>query len=279
MRSIVALGVVSLAVAASMVACGDDSSDDRPGLGGSGGASGGTGGGGTGGAAAGTGGATAGTGGATGGTGGAGGAAPTAPTANCTGCVQLTVPVGGTLVTGATNYQAGFVINANAPAAPFDLSDVTAITWRLQALTSNAMYYVQPFLQMGPPENASYSFGAYPGNTALTPAAFAPNAWVDVTLDVAALTGGPGDAGAPVDAGDSDAGYVATAFDKAYTRTVGLQVGALAGSAVGFVSVEVDSITVVGTSNFTTKTFDANVEGLTLNNYQAPTTTPMPSFH
>lgn len=279
MRSFLALGVVSLVVAAGMVACGDDSGDDGTGLGGTGGtAGGGSGGGGAGGTSGGgTGGG--GTGGTTGGTGGGtGGAGAMPPAANCNGCVQLTVPAGGPLVTGATNYQAGFVFNADAPAAPFDLSEVTTITWRIQALTTNAMYYVQPFLQMGPPENPTYDLGAYAGNVALTPAAFAPNTWVDVSIDVAALGGGAADAGAP-DAGDSDAGFIATTFDKAYTRTVGLQVGALAGSAVGFVSVQVDSVTVVGTSNFTTKTFDTSVEGMTLNNFQAPTATPMPSFH
>jgi hypothetical protein len=277
MRSIVALGVVSLAVAAGMAACGDDSSDDRPSLGGSGGTSGGgSGGGGTGGGGA--GGTGGGTGGTSAGTGGTGGAGAVAPTANCTGCVQLTVPVGGTLPTGATNYQAGYVFTAAATAAPFDLSDVTTITWRVQALTTNAMYYVQPFLQTAPPEDANYSFGVYPGNVALTAAAFAPGAWVDVSVDVGAIGGGA-DAGVPDAGAEGDAGVVLSAFDKAYTRTIGLMVGALAGSAAGFVSVEVDSVTVVGTSNFTTKTFAANVEGLSLNMYQTPTGTVAPTFH
>ena len=277
MRSIVALGVVSLAVATGMVACGDDSSDDRPSLGGSGGTSGGgSGGGGTGGGGA--GGTGGGTGGTSAGTGGTGGAGPVAPTANCAGCVQLTVPVGGTLPTGAINYQAGYVFTAAATAAPFDLSDVTTITWRVQALTTNAMYYVQPFLQTAPPEDAGYAFGVYPGNVALTAAAFAPGAWVDVSVDVGAIGGGA-DAGAPDAGAEGDAGVVLSAFDKAYTRTIGLMVGALAGSAAGFVSVEVDSVTVVGTSNFTTKTFAANVEGLSLNMYQTPTGTVAPTFH
>jgi hypothetical protein len=273
MRSILALGVVSLAVAAGMVACGDDSGDDGPSLGGSGGASGGgSGGGGAGGTGGGTGGTSAGTGGTSGGTGGTGGA-PQVPAANCNGCVQLTVPFGGTVPTGATNFQAQYEFTAPATAAPFDLSEVNTITWRLQALTTNANYFVQLFVQNAPPENESYS-GAYNGNVALTAAAFAPNAWVNVSIDVGALAGGiGGDAGVP-DAGgaDSDAGVVLTTFDKAYVRAIGIQVGALAATTgTGVVSIEVDSVTVDGDSNFTSKTFDANTEGLTLNTFQAPT--------
>lgn len=276
MRSILALGVVSLAVAAGMVACGDDSGDDGP-VGGRGGAS-GSGGGGAGGTGGGTGGTGGGTGGTSAGTGGTGGAAPMPPAATCTGCVQLTVPVGGTLPTGATNYQAGFIFSAPATDPPFDLSDVTTITWRVQALNANANYYVQPFIQNGPPENASFS-GVFPGNRVLAPAEFGPTTWVDVSIDVGAAPGGPGDAGVP-DAGDEgDGGVVLTSFDKAYTRSIGLIVGGLATSAVGFVSVQVDSVTVVGTSNFTTKQFAANVEGMTLNAFQAPANTPNPSFH
>jgi hypothetical protein len=281
MRSIVTLGVVSLVVAAGVVACGDDSSDDRPSLGGSGGASGGgSGGGGNGGGGAGgTGGGTGGTGGSTAGTGGTGGA-PQVPAANCTGCVQLSVPHGGTLPTGATDFKAQYEFVAAPTAAPFDLSEVETITWRVQALTANANFYVQAYLQNAPPEG-DYAFGAYAGNVPLAPATFAPNAWVNVSLDVAALAGGAGDAGAP-DAGgeDSDAGVVLTAFDKAYVRVIGLQVGALGTTTgSGVVSVEVDSVTVAGTSNFTSKTFDANAEGLTLNTYQAPTGTVPTAFH
>lgn len=279
MRINLALGVVSLAVAAGMVACGDDSSDDRPGLGGSGGSSAGSGGGGAGGGTGGggAGGGGAGTTGAGAGGGGAGGG-PAAPTATCTGCVQLTVPAGGALPMGATNYQAGYNFTAAATEAPFDLSEVTTITWRLQALTTNTTYYVQPFLQTAPPEDPNYLFGVYPGNVALTPAAFAPNAWVDVSIDVSAVPGAVSDAGV-VDAGGEagDAGLVLTAFDKAYTRAIGLHVGAMAGSAAGFVSIAIDSVTVVGTSNFTSKTFDASAEGLTLNTYQVPTGTLPPT--
>jgi hypothetical protein len=280
MRSFVALGLVSLVGFAGMAACGDDDGDG----GGVGGSTAGTAGrgGAAGGGAGGTGGrGGGGAGGVAGGAGGAGGAAQI-PASNCNGCVQLSVPVGGTLPAGATNFQAAFQFNAAATDAPFDLSDVTTITWRVQALTTNAAYYIQPFLQNAPPENAQYS-GAFPGNVALTPAAFAPNAWVDVSIDVAALGAAVGDAGADagsaaaVDAGD--AGVVLTAFDKAYTRAIGLQVGAAPTATAGFVSIEVDSVTVTGTSNFTSKTFTANAEGLALNNFQAPATTPAPAFH
>jgi hypothetical protein len=281
MRSFVALGVVSMVAVASMAACGDDSDDARPGLGGTGGTGGGT----AGTSGGGTGGGTGGTGGTTGGgTGGTGGAAPVAPTANCTGCVQLTVPVGGTLPTGATNFQAGYEFNAVAPAEVFDLSEVETITWRIQALTPNAAYYVQAFLQNGPPESLNY-LGFYAGNVALAPTTFTAGTWVNVVLDVGAIGAPLGDAGADageppvvaeVDAGD--AGIILTAFDKSLTRAIGLQVGAPAGSPAGFVSVEVDSVTVAGTSNFTTRTFDANVQGLTLNTFQAPTGTVPATF-
>jgi hypothetical protein len=281
MRSFVALGVVSMVAVASMVACGDDSDDPRTGNGGTGGTSGGTAGTGGGGTGGGTGGTS---GGGTGGTGGTGGAAPVAPTANCTGCVQLTVPVGGTLPTGATNFQAQYEFSAAAPAAPFDLSDVETITWRIQALTPNATYYVQAYLQNGPPESLTY-FGFYAGNVTLAPATFTAGAWVNVTVDVGAIGAPVGDAGA--DAGDppvvaavdaGDAGVVLTAYDKSLTRAIGLQVGAPPTAAAGFVSIEVDSVTVVGTSNFTTRTFDANVQGLALNGYQAPTGTVPATF-
>jgi hypothetical protein len=283
MRSFITLGVVSLVGVAGMFACGDDETTDRPSaIGGSGGVA-GTGG--TGGAAAGTGGAaTGGTGGGAAGTGGA----PTVPTANCTGCVQLTVGIPATPVAPATMSQAGFIFSAPATAVPFDLSDVTTITWRVQSLTPNAAYFVQPFVQTAPPEDPNYSFGFYPAQVALSAAAFAPGAWVDVALDVGAIGAAAGglDAGADaavavVDAGASDAGTtILTAFDKSKTRTIGLNVGALPTSGAGLVSVEVDSVTVAGTSNFTSKTFTANAEGLTLNMYQVPPGTPAaPAFH
>lgn len=70
-----------------------------------------------------------------------------------------------------------------------------------------------------------------------------------------------------------------TAFDKAYVRAIGIQVGALGTTTgSGVVSVEVDSVTVVGDSNFTSKTFDANVEGMTLNTFRAPTASVPPTF-
>jgi hypothetical protein len=78
-----------------------------------------------------------------------------------------------------------------------------------------------------------------------------------------------------VDAGD--AGVTLTGFDKTYTRFVGLNVGAQPTAPLGWVSVEIDSVTVQGTTNFPNKTFTAGVEGLTLNMYQVPTGTLAPA--
>lgn len=270
MRSFITLGVLSVVGAVAFIGCGDDDGDGggtagRGGSAGSAGAAGAAGAGGAGGN-----GGSAGRGGMGGG--GAGGA-PTVPAANCTGCVQLSVSVNATPPAGATNNQAGFIFSAPATAEPFDLSEVDTITWRVQALTPNAVYYVQPFLQTAPPEDPAYAFGVYPAQVPLTAAAFPAGTFVDVELDVAAIGGGAvGDAGA--DAGGeepaADAGALLTAFDKSKTRTIGLNVGATAGAPAGLVSIEVDSVTVVGTSNFTSKTFTANAEGLALNMYQVP---------
>jgi len=186
--------------------------------------------------------------------------------------VQLSVAINATPPAGAMNNQAGFIFSAPATAAPFDLSEVDTITWRVQALTPNAQYFVQPILQTAPPEDPTYAFGVYPAQVALTPAAFPAGMFVDVVLDVGAIGGVVGDAGADAGGGEpeADAGAVLTAFDKSKTRTIGLNVGAQAAAPVGLVSVELDAVTVVGTSNFTSKTFTANAEGLTLNMYQVP---------
>jgi hypothetical protein len=268
MRSFVALGAISLVGAAALFACGDDSSGDgtagTSGAGGSAGTAGGAGTAGSAGTAGGGAGGTAGTGGG-GGTGGA----PAAPASNCTGCVQLTIQLPATPINATNGTSIGYQFGAAATAAPFDLTDVTSITWRVQALTTNANFFVQPYLQNGPPEDAAYN-GSYAAISPLTAAAFAPGQWVDVTLNVAALaSGGGADAGADAggDAGDAG-GTPITAFDKSVTRAIGLNLGGTATAGAGQVSVEVDSVTVVGTSNFTTKPFTADVEGLTLNNYQ-----------
>jgi hypothetical protein len=284
MRSFLTYGLISLVGVAALYACGDDSGDGStstggtPGVGGSAGSGvGGTAGVGMSGAG--------GSGGATGGSAGAGNV-PTAPAANCQGCVQLTVGIPATPISATNGSQGGYIFSSPATAAPFDLTNVTTITWRVQALTTGAAFFVQPFLQNAPPEDPAYAFGSYPAQVILTPAAFAANAWVDVVLNVAALAGGAGgadagvDGGAAVDAG-GDAGAVTTltAFDKSKTRTIGLNVGALPTSPLAVVSVEVDSVTVAGTSNFTTKTFDTTVDGLSLNMYMVPTGTLPPSFH
>ncbi|MEY2937089.1 MAG: hypothetical protein RL033_7838 [Pseudomonadota bacterium] len=285
MRSFLTYGLISLVGVASLYACSDDSGD-----GGSGG-NGGTGNGGTAGAGQ---GGTAGNssmagngGGGASSVGGSGGAGPVAvaPASNCAGCVQLSVLIPATPVA-TTGSQAGYIFSAAPTAAPFDLSAVSTITWRVQALTTDATYFVQPFLQNAPPESPDY-LGSYPALVPLTAAAFAAGAWVDVVVDVAAI-GAPagGDAGvdagpaAPVvaDAGDAGAAPL-TAFDKSKVRTIGLNVGAGATGTPGFVSVEIDSVTVVGTSNFTTKNFATDTELLGLNMYMVPPGTLPPSFH
>lgn len=292
MRNILTFGAISLAMAAGMAACGDDDGGDGP-RAGAGGTAGNAG---SGGATAGTGGATAGAGGATGGTGGAGGAAPlpAVPEATCEGCVQLTVSNNSaTPPAGATQNQAGYIFVAGPTAAPFDLSEVETITWRIQVLTPDAGYFVQPFIQSAPPEDPNYAFGFFPtAVTALTAAAFPADQWRDVVLDVAAIgavvdldagaDGGDASTGEPepppaVDAGDAGGPVLLTAFDKAFTRQIGINIGAQPTAPRGWVSIQVDSVTVEGTSNFTTKTFDTGVETLQLNNYQVPTGTLPPA--
>jgi hypothetical protein len=57
-----------------------------------------------------------------------------------------------------------------------------------------------------------------------------------------------------------------TAFDKSVARVVALNVGALAAAGATLVSIEVDSLTLTGTSpNFTNRTFDTGADGLSLN--------------
>ena len=292
MRSILAFGALSLVTAAGVFACGDDDNGGPSGTAGRGGTAG------AGGASGGTGGASGGTGGAaTGGTAGVGGGTaqlPPLPTATCSGCVVLTVSNNSaTLVDGATQNQAGFLFSSPATAAPWDLSAVESITWRVRALTANAGYFVQPFLQTTPPEDPAYN-GAFPAGVTLDPTRFTAGTWVDVVLDVAAIGAvvGPdagadaGDAGAaeppvvvePVDAGDAGGPVLLTGYDKAYTRFVGINIGATPAAPLGWVSVEVDSVTVEGTTNFTEKLFTAGAEGIQLNMYQVPASTPQPAF-
>jgi len=285
MRSYFTLGLISLVGAAAVFACGDDDGDGG-GTAGTGGTAGAGGGAGTGGGAgnAGTGG-SAGTAG-TAGTGGGGNLTP--PAANCTQCVQVTVPLPTTpldTTNARSQAQANFV--AAATAVPFDLRGVTSITWRVQALTTGANFYVAPFLQNSPPESDGTYPGSFSANTALTATAFPPGQWTNVTINI---PGGAGTADAGADAGDAgpvvvadagDAGTppLLTAYDPTYTRIIGLAVGGTAAAAGELVSIEIDSVTVTGTSNFTTKTFDTSVDGLALNTgYQFPTGSTV-TFH
>jgi hypothetical protein len=282
MRSIVALGVVSLAVAAGLVACGDDSSDDRPSLGGSGGTSGGSGGraggGAGGGGAGGTGGGNGGTSSGGGGAGGGGGAAPALAT--CTGCVELIVPVTGPNDNGGTtnlNDQVGYQITFPAPGV--DFSD-GVVTWRIAAVEPNANFFINLYAQNGAPGYA----GIFPVYTALAPAQFAANTFVDVTLDISAYASIAGDAGTEpppaADAGDAGGPIDPGNFNKAAVEAIGIQVGAtgaLTGNAI--VRVAVDSINITGVTGQANRTFTTTAEGLAINMYQVPTGTQAPVVH
>jgi hypothetical protein len=281
MRSFLALGVVSLVVAAGMVACGDDSGDDGTGLGGTGGtAGGGSGGGGAGGTSGGgTGGG--GTGGTTGGTGGGTGGAGGAPAAlaTCTGCVELIVPVTGPNDNGGTtnlNDQVGYQFTFPAPGV--DFSD-GVVTWRIAAVEPNANYFINLYAQNGAPGYA----GIFPVYTALAPAQFAANAFVDVTLDISGYASIAGDAGTEppaADAGDAGGPLDPGNFNKAAVEAIGIQVGAsgaLTGSAI--VRVAVDSVTITGVPGQANRTFTAGAEGLAINMFQVPTGTQAPVHH
>ena len=281
MRSFLTYGAISLVGIAALYACGDDSGGDgtvsTAGTGGQGGSAGGGMGGSSGGMSmSGAGGGGAGMAGS-----GAGGA-PSIPASNCTSCVQLSVVIPATPVSATNGSQGGYIFSAPATAAPFDLTNVTSITWHVQVLTPNAAYFVQPFLQNAPPEDPAYAFGSYPAQVALTAAAFPAGTFVDVAMAITALPGGSGGGDAGADAGDAgDAGGSATltAFDKSKVRTIGLNVGAGPTSPAGVVSVEVNEVTVAGTSNFQTKTFDTGVDGLSLNMYMVPAGTLPPAAH
>jgi hypothetical protein len=288
MRSFLTYGLISLGAVAALYACSDDSGDGGTSTGGTS-SVGGSAGVGGGGAAGNAGNAGVGGGGASGG--GAGGAGPVAPAANCTQCVQLTTPIPATpLDATGMRSQATYVFSAPPAGPPFDLTNVTSITWRVKALTPNANYYVQPFLQNRPPEDSSYKGDYGEMMVTLAPDRFTADAWVDILVNVAAQPGPAapvgGDAGADAGADAGDAGGAAppggalAAFDKSKTRFIGLYVGAVAAAHPGLVSVEIDSVTVVGTSTFTTQTFDTGVGGLTINtDYQSPPGAVAPAFH
>jgi hypothetical protein len=210
-----------------------------------------------------------------------------APASNCTGCVQLTASVPATITDTAMMENVVQFQFPPPPAAmpPFDLSNVTAITWRIQALTNDPSFFVRVLVQNSPPEAADYSLGAFGERALLTAAAFPPGSWVDVTLDLsppgadAGVDGGTDDAGV-VDAGGSvaagDAGALLTAFDKSKVRVFALNVGSIA-AAAGLVSVEVESVTLTGSSpNFTNVDFSTGLNGLTANNYLALPGTQFP---
>jgi len=205
-----------------------------------------------------------------------------APTPDCTGCVQLTASVPATITDTAMMENVVQFQFPPPPAAmpPYDLSNVTAITWSVRALTNDPSFFVRALVQNSPPEAADYTLGAFGEREMLTAAAFPPGAWVNVTLDLNppgpadAGVGDAGDAGGQVGPGGSvdagDAGGPApllSAFDKSLVRVFALNVGSIA-AAAGLVSVEVRSVTLTGTSpNFSNVDFSTGLNGLVANNY------------
>jgi hypothetical protein len=213
-----------------------------------------------------------------------------APMADCTGCVQLTASVPAT-ITDMTMMENVVQFQFPPPPAampPFDLSNVTAITWRVRALTNDPSFFVRALVQNSPPEAADYTLGTFGDRAMLTAAAFPPGEWVNVVLDLSGAGGADagvgadaGDAGGLVDAGGSvDAGGTLSAFDKSKVRVFALNVGSIA-AAAGLVSVEVQSVTLTGTSpNFSNVDFSTGLNGLTANNYLAlPGTQFPPTAH
>ncbi|MET0412619.1 MAG: hypothetical protein ABW217_15050 [Polyangiaceae bacterium] len=280
MTKLVSLGAFGLLGALAFSACSSDE-DDGPAAG-SGGVAGSTGNAGTGGAAGGGAGGVAGSGGAAGNTGG--------PTVECTGCVELTLPVTAA-DQAAVPAQNSAIYNFTFPAPGVDLSEAT-ITWRVQVLTPGATFFLQTSAQNGTSNGFA---GNYVNYTAITDTAFPAGQWVDVVQNLAALQGpgvgdaGVGDAGgeAPGDAGVGDAGDAAVApppatgvFDKSRVESVAIQLGAIPPN-VGSATIVIDSVTFTGVdaTAVPNKTFDTGVEGLTLNTYQAPAGATAPVAH
>lgn len=278
MRTYSSFAAIALLTATAIWACGDDDTDTGMPIGTAGaGGNGGGGGGGSGGAA---------------GNGGSAGTTTTpplmAPMADCTGCVQLTASVPATITDTALMENVVQFQFPPPPAAmpPYDLSNVTAITWRVRALTNDPSFFVRALVQNSPPEAADYSLGAFGERAMLTEADFPRGTWVDVTLDLSPAGGADagvadaGDAGGeavgPADAGGADAGALLTAFDKSKVRVFALNVGSIA-PAAGLISVEVQSVTLTGTSpNFSNVDFSTGLNGLAANNYLALPGTQFP---
>ena len=232
----------------------------------------------------------------TSGSGGMGGSGMTA--APCSGCVELELPVEG------DGRDLGFQFNFGGE--PLDAS-AGSVTWRVQLLSddANANWFMQTYAANGPPEDPGFAFNSYTNYTQLTAANFPSGMWVDVTHDLSSLGGAPaGDAGAdaggdagPVDAGTVDAGVVAdagadasadagpapvllSAFDAAYVRSVGIQIGAAAANTdSGTIRLLVDSVTFTGIDGAPMGTFDMTAEGLVANNYQNIAGVTDPTHH
>lgn len=283
MRTYFSLVAITCLSTAALFGCGDDDADGSNPVANAG-AGGNAGGGGSGGSAGNAGNA---------GTGGSTTLPPPlmAPQADCTGCVQLTASVPATITDTMLMENVVQFQFPPPPAAmpPYDLSNVTAITWRVRALTNDPSFFVRALVQNSPPEAADYSLGAFGERAMLTAEDFPRGTWVDVTLDLSA----PGGADAGVDAGAGDAGVAdagglvadggngaaaptLTEFDKSKVRVFALNVGSIA-AAAGLVSVEVQSVTLTGTSpNFSNVDFSTGLNGLSANNYLALPGTQFP---
>jgi hypothetical protein len=289
MQKLVTYGLITSLCALLTSACAD-SDGERPGAtGGTGGSAGQTGGGGTGGVTG-----TGGTGGVTG-TGGTGSATPPA----CSQCVEATVNVTGPM------QQAQFIFRQGT--ITYDMSNALVV-WRVRLLTPPSeipgeQMIVTPYAQ----NNTPYP-GVYRPQTMLTTAngfnSDDPNAWVNVTLDLAntapvgvivtppvtppavdAGADGGADAEAPPAGPPPQLDNNAGAFDKSLVFQYGIQVGVLGTytGTGGNVRIAIDSVTyrtVDGQpiTELPDQNFATTIEGLQLDGYMVPGTTGAPVY-
>jgi len=196
-----------------------------------------------------------GSGGASGGGGdGAGGGGPLVP-ATCTGCVELIVPVS------TTGDKAVFEFQLDDAAV--DLSDAV-ITWRVQAVNDTAADWsdsgfmvIKAFAQSPPPPQSNPP-GFFTEARLLSLENFQPNTWHDLVFNVASF---------PIAQTPSD-------FDKTNAIRIGLELAA--GSnffGTHSIRVFVDSVVFSGVPGLSNRSFDTDVEGFVLNDWQVPMST------
>ena len=88
------------------------------------------------------------------------------------------------------------------------------------------------------------------------------------------------DAGADASADAGPAPVLLSAFDAAYVRSVGIQIGAAAANTdSGTIRLLVDSVTFTGIDGAPMGTFDMTAEGLVANNYQNIAGVTDPTHH